>query len=106
MNENTSLIPLATFSFLPEAEVARTLLEAEGIEAVVQDEVFTSLMPPVAMASGGVTLLVAPEEVERARDLLSGALADGDSGLEPEYDDDVDDAPVPPAEASGDEASP
>lgn len=103
MNENANLVPVATFSFLPEAEVARTLLEAEGIEAVVQDEVFTSLMPPVAMASGGVTLLVAPEELERAGALLAAA-PEGDSGLEAEYDDDVDDAPAPPAEASGDGA--
>ena len=47
------------------------LLEAEGIEVVVQDRPLASLLPPVALANGGMVLLVAPEELDRAREVLT-----------------------------------
>lgn len=71
MNENQELVAVASFENLSEAEVARTLLEAEGIEAVVQDQPLASLLPPVALANGGLVLLVAPDELERAREVLA-----------------------------------
>lgn len=71
MNEKTELLPVASFENLSEAEVARTLLEAEGIEVVVQDRPLAALLPPVALANGGMVLLVAPEELDRAREVLA-----------------------------------
>lgn len=78
---DADLVPIATFGTLSEAEVARSILESEGIEGVLQDEPLASLMPPVAFANGGLTLKVAAEDAERAREALSvpdDADADGD----------------------------
>jgi hypothetical protein len=71
MLDNRDLVPVATFDHLSEAEVARSLLGAEGIAAVMKDEPLATLLPPVAVANGGLTLLVAPDELERAREVLA-----------------------------------
>lgn len=71
MHDKEELVPVASFENLSQAEMARTLLEAEGIEVVVQDRPLASLLPPVALANGGLALLVAPEELERAREVLA-----------------------------------
>ena len=71
MLDNRDLVPVATFDHLSEAEVARCLLGAEGIAAVMKDEPLATLLPPVALANGGLTLLVAEDELERAREVLA-----------------------------------
>jgi hypothetical protein len=71
MLDNRDLVPVATFDHLSEAEVARSLLSAEGIAAAMKDEPLATLLPPVALANGGFTLLVSEDEVERARAVLT-----------------------------------
>jgi hypothetical protein len=71
MLDNRELVPVATFDHLSEAEVARSLLAAEGIAAVMKDEPLATLLPPVAIANGGLTLLVSEDELDRARDVLA-----------------------------------
>jgi hypothetical protein len=71
MLEDQDLVPVASFENLSEAEVARNLLEAEGIAAVLQDQPLASLLPPIAAANGGLSLLVAPDAYERAREVLA-----------------------------------
>lgn len=71
MHEREDLVPVASFENLSLAEVARTLLQAEGIEAVLQDRPLASLLPPVAIANGGLVLLVSPDELDRAREVLA-----------------------------------
>lgn len=83
MAENQDLVTVASFDTLSEAEIARGLLEAEGIEAVLQDEPLASLLPPVAFANGGLALKVAQDELERAREILAPP-AEGDVQPEPE----------------------
>jgi Putative prokaryotic signal transducing protein len=54
------------FSDRGEAEIARSLLEAEGIEAsLTADDIY-----PTLDFSGGLGLVVAAADVERARALL------------------------------------
>ncbi|HET6440264.1 MAG TPA: DUF2007 domain-containing protein [Anaeromyxobacter sp.] len=79
MDQDRDLVAIASFENLSQAEVARSVLAAEGISVVVRDEPLASLLPPVAMANGGLTLLVAPEDAERAREVL----ATPDSAEEP-----------------------
>ncbi|HTN52709.1 MAG TPA: DUF2007 domain-containing protein [Anaeromyxobacter sp.] len=99
MNDELDLVAIASFETLSEAEVARSLLEAEGIEAVFRDQPLASLLPPVAFANGGLTLLVAPDDAERARDVLASPdLADAEADAE-------DEEAVAP-EASGEEQAP
>ncbi len=71
MLENKDLVAVGTFENLSEAEVALSLLGAEGIAAVIKDQPLASLLPPVAFANGGLTVLVSEDEVERAREVLS-----------------------------------
>jgi hypothetical protein len=71
MHDKEELVPVASFENLSQVEVARMLLEAEGIEVVVQDRPLASLLPPVAFANGGLSLLVSPEELDRAREVLA-----------------------------------
>jgi hypothetical protein len=71
MREDQDLVPVATFDTLSEAEIAKGLLESEGIEAVLQDRPLASLLPPVAFANGGLALLVAQDELANARDVLA-----------------------------------
>ena len=79
MLEDRDLVAVASFENLSEAEVAKSLLAAEGIAVVIRDQPLASLLPPVAMANGGLTLLVAPDEADRAREVL----AQPDSAEEP-----------------------
>lgn len=71
MLEDRDLVAIASFENLSEAEVARNLLEAEGIAVVIRDQPLASLLPPIALANGGLTLLVAEDVVERAREVLA-----------------------------------
>ena len=71
MLDDRDLVAIASFENLSEAEVARNLLAAEGIAVVIRDQPLASLLPPVAPANGGLTLLVAEDEVERAREVLA-----------------------------------
>jgi hypothetical protein len=79
----SDLVLAGTFNLLAEAEVARSVLAAHGIAAVIQDRGLASMLPPVAFTTGGVRILVAPEDVGRAQDLLSPAEAALDDGGDP-----------------------
>jgi hypothetical protein len=71
MLDDKNLVPVATYENLSEAEMARTLLTAEGIAVAIRDQPLASLLPPVAFANGGLTLLVSEDEVVRAREVLA-----------------------------------
>ena len=71
MLEDRDLVPIASFENLSEAEVARSLLAAEGIAVVFRDEGLASLLPAVAASNGGIVLCVAEDEVGRAREVLA-----------------------------------
>jgi hypothetical protein len=71
MLEDRDLVAIASFENLSEAEVAKSLLAAEGISVVLRDQPLASLLPAVALANGGLTLLVSEDEVDRAREVLA-----------------------------------
>ena len=56
------------------AHVARTRLEAEGIEAFVVDENQVTNDPLLAIAVGGVKLVVRQRTVDKAREILDRPL--------------------------------
>jgi hypothetical protein len=64
-----------TFSNRGEAEIARSLLEAEGIAAAVSAEERGGLTPPLDFSSG-VQLVVEAGDVERARELLDAVVSE------------------------------
>jgi len=61
MLDDKELVAIASFENLSEAEMAKVLLAAEGITVVIRDQPLASLLPAVALANGGLTLLVAAD---------------------------------------------
>jgi Putative prokaryotic signal transducing protein len=53
-----------------DAELMRTVLESEGIRAMVRSETFERWFPGLS-PFGGVDVLVRPEDAERAKEILS-----------------------------------
>jgi hypothetical protein len=64
-----------TFISRGEAEIACSLLEAEGIAAVVMAEERGGFTPPLDFASG-VPLMVEAADVDRARELLDEVVSE------------------------------
>ncbi len=68
-NQDIRLIPVRTFSggsAVMDADLARNLLEAEGIESMVPGEVAAETIPVV-----GAQVLVREEDAERAAEILA-----------------------------------
>lgn len=59
-----------TFSNRWEAEFARSLLESEGIRSIVSADDCGGWRPDLALATGGVRLLVLEENAKRAIEVL------------------------------------
>lgn len=64
------LVTVARFPDAPEADLARERLAFEGIRAFVFDEQRDAVIPFTIASTGGIRLQVAPEDVERAREIL------------------------------------
>src|SRR5262245_54164233 len=62
------LVTVETFWSAPEAHMACSLLEAEGIKAFVTDELETTTLP---LVRGTVTVQVPAHDAERARKVLA-----------------------------------
>jgi len=62
--------PVATFSWLDEAYIARATLEGHGVQAYIPDELTVSTRPLIGNALGGVRVQVEDEEYERALQIL------------------------------------
>ena len=75
------LITIASFDHPIHANLAKTRLEAEGIDCVLTNEHFAGLNWVWPLAVGGVGLQVRESDAERAADILEG---------EPHEEDDVD----------------
>ena len=66
------LVTIARFNTVIEADMAKSQLDAEGILAFVANAGTAGLMPYLS-AGGGVSLQVADDDVERAREVLLDA---------------------------------
>jgi hypothetical protein len=64
-----------TFSDRGEAEIARSLLETEGITALVSADDMGGNTPPLDFSSG-LQLVVEAADVDRARELLDEVVTD------------------------------
>ena len=64
------LVTVATFSDVPQAELARERLALEGIQAFVFDEQTGAVMPYMVGSLGGIRLQVAPPDLTRAKEIL------------------------------------
>ncbi len=64
-------VTVATFDFLPDAEIARGRLQAEGIDCALADEHLVQTDWLYSIAVGGIKVQVAPEDAERALAVLA-----------------------------------
>ena len=67
----SELVCVETFPDRLEAEMAKTLLEANGINAAFSADDAGGMRPDLGFTSGGVKLFVLDENVERAVELLT-----------------------------------
>ena len=67
---STRLVVAATFTSVHEAQLAKTVLEAAGIDAVLDNEHLVSMNWTYSNAVGGVKVLVPGDRLEEARSLL------------------------------------
>ncbi|HET9680175.1 MAG TPA: DUF2007 domain-containing protein [Gammaproteobacteria bacterium] len=78
--EYTKLFTVAVFDDLPNAHIALGRLDAEGIDAALQDANFVQMDWLYAIALGGIKVQVEEKDVDRARKILAT-----------DYSDDIDD---------------
>ena len=62
---------IITFTYPHEAHLAKTLLESEGINTIIQDELTAQVNNFYSNAIGGVKLLVSESDFEQGIDILS-----------------------------------
>lgn len=67
------LVCIRTYTFRPEAELARSVLAADGIESVLMADDAHGMHPMVGAATGGVRLCVWKHDAEKALAILDRA---------------------------------
>jgi len=85
LNSNP-LIQIASYSFPPEAHIAKASLEAAEIVAFITDEHTINMQWLYANAIGGVKLLVPSDRVDEAKALLQQDFSSSISGVVEEKD--------------------
>lgn len=70
MAEFENSVVVGTYSWILDAEGARIALHAEGIESELENENVASTHAFLATAVGGINLLVAEEDFEKAAEVL------------------------------------
>ena len=76
---DTDLVEVATFGRLADAQQAEGLLRSVGIPAFLKNENILRIDPFLACVRGGeLCLMVAPEDLERAREVLGTTVSDDD----------------------------
>ena len=75
MSDEPSLVVAAAFTSVHEAHLAKSVLDAAGIEATIADEHLMSMTWLDSNAVGGVKVVVPEDRLEEARSVLgSGAI--------------------------------
>lgn len=71
-----SFTVVKTYTYLPEAEIAKGHLESEGVQAWVDNENIAALHQPMLSGSGGIRLRVESKYAERALKILDEKFVD------------------------------
>jgi hypothetical protein len=64
------LVTIQTYTYPQDMAIVRSLLESEGIETFVLDEVISQVNPFYANAVGGIKLQVESRDVQKAMEVL------------------------------------
>ena len=68
------LVTVRNCNWLQEAEVIKSVLAAEGIEAEIPDEQLMGVQPLYGAGIGGVKVMVRASDLERAEDVLKATV--------------------------------
>jgi hypothetical protein len=91
--KDEDFITVATFGNAPEAHMARSRLEAEGIHGYLMNEMSATAIWGLMNAPDGVQLQVAEKDADRARDVLAelrpadGAKPEGEKSEDQDEED-------------------
>ena len=66
----TEFITIATFNFVHEVMVLRTILDREGIPYLFQNENLVSVDPLASLAYGGIQLKIHPNDIQTVQTIL------------------------------------
>ncbi|MGB4664707.1 MAG: hypothetical protein WBH72_00100 [Bacteroidales bacterium] len=69
INKYENFTLLAIFSYPHEYFVLKSLLEAEGIEVILKDDITIYVDPLLSQAIGGIKMYVPIERYERAKEI-------------------------------------
>ena len=67
---DSDLVVVHSFGSRPEADLAKSALEAAGIDAMIKQDSGGGMRPSLAWAGVGYEVLVRAEDVQAARDVL------------------------------------
>ena len=81
----SGLAIVRSYSYLYEADIAKALLEYEGIESWIFDEIQIRQQWHLGLALGGIKLAVSPEFAQQAQEILDQDFSDCLEGI-PEQD--------------------
>lgn len=77
-----NLVTVHAFGSQPEAEVAKSALEAAGIDAMIQADTAGGMRPHIAWSGSGFKILVREEDVTAAREVLESPPQDVNTDAE------------------------
>jgi hypothetical protein len=66
----TEFITVATFNFVSEITILKSVLDHEGIRYLFQNENLISIDPLATIAYGGIHLKVHPNDVQQVKEIL------------------------------------
>ena len=70
---DTDLTVVHSFASQPEADLAKSALEAAGIEAIIQADSAGGMRPHIAWSSSGFKVIVRQEDADDARAVLEAS---------------------------------
>lgn len=80
--DEAKLIVVGSFGSEPEAEIAKSALEAAGIDAMIQADTAGGMRPHIAWSGSGFKILVREEDATAAREVLEAPIQDLDTEAE------------------------
>ena len=69
-NKNTRIVLAATFDDMPMANIARGMLEANGIPAILDNEIAYSVLRIELTPTNSIRLMVREQDLDKALHLL------------------------------------
>jgi hypothetical protein len=80
-------VSIGRFIDVRQAEMARSILEANGIDSFLDQPFTGSIAPHYMLGSGGIRLFVSTDDQERALEILAAFEAESAPGSEMSDDD-------------------